>query len=449
MSLPAPYDLPWMAWYLSAHAVPGSERWDAGRYAAAVRTAEGSDVVSLDFATRPGVVVVGSARGRPGASLLSRVRVLLDLDADGAAVAAHLSSDPAFAPVVATAPGIRVPGALDGWELLLRTMVGQQISLAAARTHLARLVAALGEPVEGSDGWRLVPSAATVAERGPRGAGRPPDPGGGDPGRRGGGRGRLAGPVPRSGRGGAALRAARAAGRGAVDRVVRRHAARPRPRRAADDRPRRPAGRGGAWRRPGPSRSDGRPTARTPPCTSGEPPSRLDPGIPRRSATIRCRRVRGSNREDRPSARARRVLAAGAGLWGQGRPVEGSGGACRGAEPGQRCGRGSGSPWLPWPTWCWPSSSAVRCRPPPRSRASTSVDCPETRRSRACSRSWRRRRPRRSSCRWAAPGAASRSGRRTPGSRSTSPAPSTGSRGSPSTRSACGSTSPAPCSGRC
>lgn len=166
VALREPYDLPWMAWYLSAHAVAGSERWETGRYAAAVRTAEGSDVVSLDFATRRGEVVVGSARGRPGASLLSRVRVLLDLDADGAAVAAHLSRDPALAPVVATAPGVRVPGALDGWELLLRTMVGQQISLAAARTHLARLVTALGEPVEGSAGWRLVPSAATVAERG-------------------------------------------------------------------------------------------------------------------------------------------------------------------------------------------------------------------------------------------------------------------------------------------
>lgn len=166
LALPAPFDLPWMTWYLSAHAVAGSERWDAGRYAAAVRTAEGPDVVSLDFATRAGEVVVGSARGRPGSALLGRVRALLDLDADGAAVAAHLSADPALAAAVASAPGVRVPGALDGWELLLRTMVGQQISLAAARTHLARLVTAIGEPVGGVDGWRLVPSAATVADRG-------------------------------------------------------------------------------------------------------------------------------------------------------------------------------------------------------------------------------------------------------------------------------------------
>jgi AraC family transcriptional regulator of adaptative response / DNA-3-methyladenine glycosylase II len=164
--MPAPYDRPWMTWYLSAHAVAGSERWQASRYASAVRTAEGSDVVSLDFATRAGEVVVRSARRRPGTALLGRVRALLDLDTDGAVVTAHLSADPALATAVAAAPGIRVPGALDGWELLLRTLVGQQISLAAARTHLARLVAALGEPVDGVDGWRLVPSAATVAERG-------------------------------------------------------------------------------------------------------------------------------------------------------------------------------------------------------------------------------------------------------------------------------------------
>jgi AraC family transcriptional regulator of adaptative response / DNA-3-methyladenine glycosylase II len=166
LELPAPYDVPWLTWYLSAHAVPGVESFADGRYAAALRTPDGPDVVSIDLASRPGSVVVRSRRGRPSAWLLTRVRALLDLDTDGAAVAAHLGSDPQLAPAVARAPGIRVPGALDGWELLLRTMLGQQISLAAARTHLARLVAALGEPVDGAAGWRLVPTAATVARDG-------------------------------------------------------------------------------------------------------------------------------------------------------------------------------------------------------------------------------------------------------------------------------------------
>ena len=166
LELPAPYDVPWMTWYLSAHAVPGVESFADGRYASALRTPDGPDIVSIDLGSRPGVVVIGSSRGRPSAWVLDRVRELLDLDRDGAAVAAHLAADPVLATAVARAPGLRVPGALDGWELLLRTMVGQQISLAAARTHLARLVATLGEPVDGVPGWRLVPTATTVAARG-------------------------------------------------------------------------------------------------------------------------------------------------------------------------------------------------------------------------------------------------------------------------------------------
>ena len=167
LALPAPYDLAWMTWYLSAHAVTGAERYENGRYACAVRTPDGPDVVVLDFDSRTGEVVVTSERsGRPAPELLTRIRSLLDLDTDAAAVAEHLAQDPALAPAVGAAPGVRVPGALDGWDLLLRTMVGQQISLAAARTHLARLVAALGEPLEGTDDWRLVPSAGVVAERG-------------------------------------------------------------------------------------------------------------------------------------------------------------------------------------------------------------------------------------------------------------------------------------------
>ncbi len=167
LALPPPYDRAWMTWYLSAHVVAGAEHYDGGRYAAAVRTPDGPDVVTLDFAASAGRVAVSTLRtGRPSADLLTRIQALLDLDVDVEAVAGHLGRDPALAPAVAAAPGVRVPGALDGWELLLRTMVGQQISLAAARTHLGRLVTALGEPVAGLDGWRLLPSAAVVAERG-------------------------------------------------------------------------------------------------------------------------------------------------------------------------------------------------------------------------------------------------------------------------------------------
>lgn len=80
------------------------------------------------------------------ATAVARVRRLLDLDADPVAVDALLATDPLLAPWVAATPGIRVPGAVDPHELVVRAVVGQQISVAAARTHLGRLARALGTP---------------------------------------------------------------------------------------------------------------------------------------------------------------------------------------------------------------------------------------------------------------------------------------------------------------
>ena len=92
---------------------------------------------------------------------VQRCRRLFDLDADPEAVDALLGADPALAPLVARRPGIRVPGAADGFELAVRAVIGQQVSVAAARTLCGRLVAHLGEPY---GDWRLFPTAATVAE---------------------------------------------------------------------------------------------------------------------------------------------------------------------------------------------------------------------------------------------------------------------------------------------
>ncbi|HEY9323363.1 MAG TPA: AlkA N-terminal domain-containing protein, partial [Agromyces sp.] len=101
--------------------------------------------------------------------LVARVRRLFDLDADAVAIDAALSRDPALAASVAETPGIRVPGCLDPHELVFRALIGQQISVKAARTALARLAAELGERVAPyADGapTTLFPSAATIAEHG-------------------------------------------------------------------------------------------------------------------------------------------------------------------------------------------------------------------------------------------------------------------------------------------
>ncbi|MDO5736019.1 MAG: Ada metal-binding domain-containing protein [Propionibacteriaceae bacterium] len=95
---------------------------------------------------------------------VTRVRRLLDLDADPVAVDEALSADPHMATLVKSAPGIRVPGAVDPHELLVRAIVGQQISVARATGHLDRLVNAAGErwvsSIPGLD--RLFPTPARI-----------------------------------------------------------------------------------------------------------------------------------------------------------------------------------------------------------------------------------------------------------------------------------------------
>lgn len=99
------------------------------------------------------------------APAVARVRRLLDLDADPVAVDSALAQDPALRPLVEERPGTRVPGAVDPHELVVRAVVGQQISVAAARTHLGRLTARLGTPYRSAFAGldRLFPTAAQVA----------------------------------------------------------------------------------------------------------------------------------------------------------------------------------------------------------------------------------------------------------------------------------------------
>jgi AraC family transcriptional regulator of adaptative response / DNA-3-methyladenine glycosylase II len=100
-------------------------------------------------------------------ALMSRVRRLFDLDADPQAIDDALATDPRLTASVNDLPGIRVPGAVDPQELLIRAMIGQQIAVAAARTALTQLSAA-GTPVDGATPGleRLFPTSAELAEHG-------------------------------------------------------------------------------------------------------------------------------------------------------------------------------------------------------------------------------------------------------------------------------------------
>ncbi len=97
------------------------------------------------------------------APVVQRIRRLYDLDADPVAVDRHLAGDPALAPLVARRPGLRSPGSVDAFETAVRAVIGQQISVAGARTVTSRLVDALGE-VTADAAWHTFPTAEVLAD---------------------------------------------------------------------------------------------------------------------------------------------------------------------------------------------------------------------------------------------------------------------------------------------
>jgi AraC family transcriptional regulator, regulatory protein of adaptative response / DNA-3-methyladenine glycosylase II len=80
-------------------------------------------------------------------AIIARLRRVFDLGADPLAIAAHLAKDPTLAPLVKARPGLRVPGAWDGFELAIRAVLGQQITVVAAARLAGRMAAAYGQPL--------------------------------------------------------------------------------------------------------------------------------------------------------------------------------------------------------------------------------------------------------------------------------------------------------------
>ena len=156
----APFDATGLFRFFADHAIPGLEEGDDARFARTLTLPGGPAwLTTTPDPDRPGIVVTA----RPASlsdvpALVARVRRMFDLDADAVAIDGDLTRDPALAPLVAAVPGIRLAGSPDGEETLFRTLVGQQISVAAARTVLGRLVADLG--------GGAFPAAQAIAERG-------------------------------------------------------------------------------------------------------------------------------------------------------------------------------------------------------------------------------------------------------------------------------------------
>ncbi len=149
-----PLDWDSLASFLSHRAVPGVERVDGDAYARTVC-----------FDGTPGMIEIVWVRGKAHALLrahlpsvaglihvVDQARRMFDLDADPGPIDRHLGSDPLLEPLVRARPGLRVPGAWDPFETGVRAILGQHVSVPAARTLTARLVDLFGGSTDGSTG---------------------------------------------------------------------------------------------------------------------------------------------------------------------------------------------------------------------------------------------------------------------------------------------------------
>lgn len=155
-----------LAWY--AHrAIEGLEYADGGTYARTVRQTHGHATVQLSLEDS-GICILRATLTdiRDIGFVVRQSRDLFDLDCDPAAAGGCLLQDPALAPLVARRAGIRIPGSVDGVELAVCALLGQQVSVPAATTMAARLVHEWGDAVSTPDArlTHLFPSATTLAQ---------------------------------------------------------------------------------------------------------------------------------------------------------------------------------------------------------------------------------------------------------------------------------------------
>jgi AraC family transcriptional regulator, regulatory protein of adaptative response / DNA-3-methyladenine glycosylase II len=177
LSLPVrqPFDAPGVFRFLAERILPGVEAAQLEdrrlRYSRTLRLPHGPGAVEVTAVAEVNNEWQLSMRCEVSSLadvsvVLARVRRVFDLDADPNAVDAALSADPVLRPLVAEAPGTRLVGTAEAEEYVVRAVVGQQISVKAARTHLSRLAQRIGSPVESSfEGLRrLFPTSEQILD---------------------------------------------------------------------------------------------------------------------------------------------------------------------------------------------------------------------------------------------------------------------------------------------
>ncbi len=161
-----PLDADGLLAFFAQRAIPGVEEVSGGTYRRTLRLPGGVGIVELAPGAGHVATDVYLSDLRDLGAAVGRCRALFDLDADPQAVDAVLKADPLLSPLVLRAPGIRVPGAAGGFEIAVRSVLGQQVSVASARGTAARIVRSLGEPLAQSLGslTHVFPTAEALLE---------------------------------------------------------------------------------------------------------------------------------------------------------------------------------------------------------------------------------------------------------------------------------------------
>jgi AraC family transcriptional regulator of adaptative response / DNA-3-methyladenine glycosylase II len=144
-----PFDAAALLTYLGHWAIRGVEEITARGYRRTIVLPRSRGVIELEPKLEAHIIFVHAQLSSTDdlELLTQRCRQVFDLDADPAIIGQVLAADPILAPLVALRPELRVPGTVDGFELAVRAILGQQVSVAGARTLASRIVAAVGEPL--------------------------------------------------------------------------------------------------------------------------------------------------------------------------------------------------------------------------------------------------------------------------------------------------------------
>jgi AraC family transcriptional regulator of adaptative response / DNA-3-methyladenine glycosylase II len=144
-----PFDMDSMFAFWNARSTTGVEKVSDGWYRRTVALDGNIGWVGIGppRTSHTVYVVVSRSLGPALMTILARLKAMLDLRAEPSAVCSLLSEDPLMAPLIRRWPGVRVPGAFDGFECGVRTVLGQQVSVRAATTLSGRLAAKFGQPI--------------------------------------------------------------------------------------------------------------------------------------------------------------------------------------------------------------------------------------------------------------------------------------------------------------